>query len=357
MRAGSLGTFVISWAQTEIDSLRAGPVASIQSGGTWRWSGKAVRVDGPNDIFLLGGATNTDDMQERAAIAVRRLIGRALPPQKAQNGEPYADPLFSNTFVVTDGYTSWTATIIEVPEAARPLLMFIGRLPPEDQDLWIAREPQSEGQFRRISESPTGVICFTPGTRLQTPDGERLVEDLAEGDRIDTKDGGAQEIVWIGRRRISGARLYAMPELRPVRILEGALGGRDPNADLVVSPRHKVLLQGSFARSLFGEPEVLVAAEDLLNDRTIARDHKMKSVDYVHLLLPRHHVVWANGVETESFHPASTNLDTVEPAQRARLGTIVPGIEDNPFSYGDTARRELSRSEAALLLHEGVARH
>ena len=237
MRAGSLGTFVISWAQTEIDSLRAGPVASIQSGGTWRWSGKAVRVDGPNDIFLLGGATNTDDMQERAAIAVRRLIGRALPPQKAQNGEPYADPLFSNTFVVTDGYTSWTATIIEVPEAARPLLMFIGRLPPEDQDLWIAREPQSEGQFRRISESPTGVICFTPGTRLQTPDGERLVEDLAEGDRIDTKDGGAQEIVWIGRRRISGARLYAMPELRPVRILGQWCRDRE-RSSRVHQPRH-----------------------------------------------------------------------------------------------------------------------
>jgi hypothetical protein len=68
-------------------------------------------------------------------------------------------------------------------------------------------------------------------------------------------------------------------------------------------------------------------------------------------------VVWANGVETESFHPASTDLDTIDAVQRARLSEIVPGIEDDPHGYGDPARRELSRSEAAILRHEGIARH
>ncbi len=352
MRTGSLGTFVVAWSQTEIDGLRSGPVSSIQSGAIWRWTGDAVRVDGPDDILPLTTPTHHDELQARASIAVRRLVGRALPPLKAQNGEAFADPLFSNSFVITDGTASWTATIVEFPELARPLLMFIGRLPPADKELWVAREPRSEGHLNRITDAPTGVICFTPGTLLRTPNGECRVEDLAEGDKIDTKDGGAQEIVWVGRRRMSGARLYAMPELRPVRIRAGALGGRDPREDLVVSPRHKVLLKGSFAQALFNETEVLVAAEDLVNDRTIARDYSLKSVEYVHLLLPRHHVVWANGVETESFHPASTNLETVEPRQRARLSQIVPGIEADPFSYGRTARRELSRSEAAILKHE-----
>lgn len=352
MRTGSLGTFVVTWSQTEIDGLRSGPVASIQSGAQWRWSGEAVRVDGPDDILPLTSPSNHDELHARAAIAVRRLVGRSLPPLKAQTGDAFSDPLFSNSFVVTDGSASWTATIVEFPELARPLLMFIGRLPPAGKDLWVAREPRSEGHLNRITDAPTGVICFTLGTLLRTPEGDRRVEDLCEGDRIDTKDSGAQEIVWVGRRQMSGARLYAMPELRPVRIRAGALGGRDPREDLVVSPRHKVLLQGAFAQALFNETEVLVAAEDLVNDRTIARDYSLRSVEYVHLLLPRHHVVWANGVETESFHPASTNLETVESAQRARLAEIVPGIEADPFSYGAAARRELTRSEAAILKHE-----
>ena len=356
MRAGAFGTSVIAWAQTEIDGLRSGPISAIEPGATWRWSGRAIRVDRPGDILPLGGPIGQDDVETRAAMAVRRIMGKALPPGRAQWGEALSEPLLSNSFVLTDGTRSWTATLLEVPEVARPLLMFAGHVPPTDTDLWIARGLTTAGVLNRITDTPTGVICFTRGTKLRTPVGDRLVEELQEGDRIDTKDAGPQEIVWIGKRRMSGARLYAMPELRPVRIEAGALGGRDPREDLIVSPRHKVLIKGDFARALFNENEVLVAVEDLLNDRTIARDFKMATVEYVHLLLPRHHVVWANGVETESFHPASTDLDTIDPAQRGRLSEIVPGIEADPYLYGAAARRELTRSEAAILQHESAGR-
>lgn len=40
------------------------------------------------------------------------------------------------------------------------------------------------------------VPCFTPGTKVATPRGERLVEDLREGDKIITRDNGIQEIRW-----------------------------------------------------------------------------------------------------------------------------------------------------------------
>ena len=36
----------------------------------------------------------------------------------------------------------------------------------------------------------SGVICFTPGTRIQTEHGTRLIEELREGDRVQTKDNG-----------------------------------------------------------------------------------------------------------------------------------------------------------------------
>ena len=354
MQAGVRGTFVISWSQTELDGLRGAPLSALEPGVSWRWSGAAVRVDGPGDVLTLDGSTDIDVLRARAHAAARRLLGRAVPPARRSAGATDgADPL-SHSFTVTNGSDVWTVSLVDVPEAARPLLVFVGAMPPVDQTLEVARKPRLGGRLNRITEGPTGVICFTPGTLLRTPDGEVPVEDLCEGDRIDTRDSGAQEIVWIGRRRMSGARLYAMPELRPVRIRAGALGQGDPQPDLVVSPRHRVLVTGDVARALFNTDEVLVAADDLINDATIARDHGLHSVEYVHLLLPRHHVVWANGVETESFHPASTNLETVEPVQRARLSAIIPGIEDNPRCYGDAARRELTRSEAAILRHEAA---
>ena len=102
----------------------------------------------------------------------------------------------------------------------------------------------------------------------------------------------------------------------------------------------------------FERPEVLVAAEDLLNDQTVIVDHTLREVTYVHILLQRHNVIWANGLETESFHPANATLDMIEERQRAGLLRLFPSLADNPHDYGDYARRNLSASEAAILRHD-----
>jgi hypothetical protein len=41
-------------------------------------------------------------------------------------------------------------------------------------------------------------------------------------------------------------------------------------------------------------------------------------VKYIHLLLSNHQMLWANGVETQSFHPASAALKTLEGFDRKR---------------------------------------
>ncbi len=164
----------------------------------------------------------------------------------------------------------------------------------------------------------------------------------------------AQDILWVGRRRMSGARLYAMPELRPVRIRMGALGVERPDEELLVSPAHRMLVAGRMARELFNTPEVLVAARDLINGRTVTVDMALREVDYIHVLLPRHQVLWANGVETESFHPANAALGTLNAGDRDSLLAQFPGLEYDPHSYGDYARRNLNQSEAAILMHEAA---
>jgi hypothetical protein len=115
-----------------------------------------------------------------------------------------------------------------------------------------------------------------------------------------------------------------------------------------------MLIKGDVAQALFNTPEVLVSAKDLINGGTVCVDLAVREVTYVHLLLPSHQVLWANGVETESFHPASAALSALDEQDRKRLLQYNPHLEFEPQAYGGFARRNLNTSEAAILAHEAA---
>lgn len=355
MKTGFRGAFVISWSQTEVDGLVSAPVQALSVGAAWSWRGDLVRVDGPNEVLRLERADGDMNCRKRAARLVRRLVGAARTNQRNLNEIDVDDPLTDSGFVVTNGSRSFTVTMIEVGGGAPPLLLFVDDIPPSDTEMWVVHHSFEVAQKVASTGPETGgVICFTPDTRLETPQGPRLVQDLHEGDLVQTKDNGAQEVQWIGSRRMSGARLFAMPHLRPVRIRAGALGVERPDQELLVSPEHRMLIKGDEARALFNTPEVLVRARDLINNGSIAVDVAVREVTYIHLLLPAHGVLWANGIETESFHPASTALSTLDGEDRARLLALDASLEAEPQRYGGLARRSLSASEAAVLRYEAA---
>ena len=354
MATGYRGTFVISWSQTEIDGFKTAPPSSLNVGATWSWHGEVVRVDRPSSILRLDQAEGEAQIRKRAARMVRRLVGVAVP-EKAPRDVPSDEHMMrDSSFVVTDGMSSYTVTLIEVGPGTQPLLMFLDEMPPKDRDLWIVHHNLDHIGNHAAGEQAGGVICFTPGTMIDTGDGLVPVETLREGDRIQTKDNGLQDINWIGSRRMTGARLFAMPRLRPVRIRAGAFGIGTPDEDLLVSPGHRMVVRGVVARALFNTPEVLVTARDLINNDSVTLDTQMREVTYIHMMLPRHEVVFANGLETESFHPANTALSTLADDDRTRLLAGLPQIAENPHTYGAYARRNLSSSEAAILMHEAA---
>ena len=351
MRTGFDGTFVISWAQTEVDGLESAPRSALGTGASWRWSGEALRIDGPQDLVRLCDPEGGAELRAHARRKVRRLVGLVRSQRPVLNRETpeFEAPLFERGFDVTDGFTAYSATMVDLGYGTPPLLMFSGNMPPADADLWVVRAAMEIAQVHRVLDQPSGVICFTPGTRIRTDWGDLPVEEIEEGDRIQTKDNGFQRVLWKGEKRVSGARLYAMPELRPIRLRQGALGVDRPDEDLVVSPSHRMLVKGAKALALFNTDEVLVTARDLVDDRNIVRDHTLSQVTYVHLLLARHEVVFANGLETESFHPAGEALESVEAAARDRLLGLMPDVGADPLAYGAYARRSLNRAEAAIL--------
>lgn len=352
MVTGYRGTFVISWSQTELDGLRAAPVRQLAVGAMWSWHGEALRIDGRNDLLRLENADGEETLRRSAARMVSRLVGMAMSEGRDPQDAAPEQPLRDRYFIVTDGQRSYTVTLIDPETGGAPLAMFVGETPPQKREMWIVHTALRSEARSELHDTRRGVICFTPGTRIDTPEGPRLVEDLREGDAVQTLDSGAQDIQWVGKRRMTGARLYTMPYLRPIRIRADALGPGRPDEELLVSPDHRLLLKGDAARALFNTPEVLVAARDLVDGAQVNVDMALREVTYIHILLPQHHLIRANGVETESFHPASAHFDALEASDRRRLEQARPELAQDPATYGDHARRTLNKSEAAILMHE-----
>lgn len=347
MKTGFRGTFVIPWAQTVIDGDRAPGMDMIRPGAGWLWTGTPTRVDGPSDILTLDNTAARADLYRRAGKTVRRMFGNVMrlpqDPFIAEIG------LFKSYFTVTDGLQEWTVMVVGTGAGRQPLVLFQDDVPPGETVLWIVKD-RIEAAIRTAPQAvPQGVICFTPGTQIATPDGPRDVLSLMEGDAVVTQDNGPAEILWIGRRVISGARMQVDPHLRPIRLLEGALDRDVPDSGLLVSPDHRMVLRGARARYLFNAEEVLVTARDLINDKTVVTAYDVRHVIYIHMMLAQHEIVFANGVPTETFHPASAALASLRPEEQARLLTRVPEIQGNPMAYGAYARRRLSQSDAAVL--------
>jgi hypothetical protein len=346
MESGFRGAFVISWAQTAIDGQDNPLPDLVQIGAVWSWQGEFLRIDGPSDVLPLGEAIGMTELRRRAAAQLRKMI-RALGPMP--ESDPPEAEVPEASFTVTDGRQTWTVSRVEAGPGRAPLLMFVERLPPAGRELWVVSHTIAPAMPQRPQVEPGGVICFTPGTLILTDQGQRPVEALSEGALVQTKDNGLQPILWTGHRRLSGARLVAMPHMAPVRFREGALDRGVPDAGLLVSPDHRLVLRGPRAQALFSSDEVLVAARDLVNEASVFRPRGLREVVYIHLLLPRHEIIFANSVESDSFHPASVAPDALTAQQREHLTSLLPGIERDPQTYGGFARRVLSRSEAAIL--------
>lgn len=341
-RANYRGIFVIPVAQTETDGLRAAPCAALFAGSQWRWWGEAPRIDGSTGLLYLEDDRARAALRLRAARSVARLLGDlgSAAPQSRTGDGAETD---AGGFTVTDGRATYRLGFA----GNGSLLTVFGALPPRRADLAVIALSGNLPDHSRLPGAAGGAVCFTPGTLLDTPEGLRPVEDIRPGDQLSTRDSGAQEILWTGTRHLTGARLLAMPHLRPVRIRAGAFGAT--GAGLAVSPEHRLLLGGPGARALFNESEVLVEARDLVDDRAVCTERVPRDVTYIHLLTARHEIVRANGVETETFHPASADLDLLRPDGRAALALALGAV-----GYGGFARRCLTAPEAAIFRHDAA---
>ncbi|WP_195821104.1 Hint domain-containing protein [Roseobacter sp. MH60115] len=187
----------------------------------------------------------------------------------------------------------------------------------------------------------SSVPCFVAGTMIETTRGNVMVERLRPGDMVMTQDDGPQPLRWIGTRRVDAVGKFA-----PVHIQPNTFGA---HGHLLVSPLHRILIRDTVAELLFGDPEVLVCARDLVNDRSV-RTREGGQVTYVHLMFDRHQVIFSEGLPTESFLPGPQTTDVFEQEIVAEICAIFPQLDpDTGIGYSPAARRTLKGYEAAVL--------
>ena len=154
-----------------------------------------------------------------------------------------------------------------------------------------------------------GIPCFAGGTRLRCPQGERRIEDIRPGDLV-CSSLGPQPVLWHGRRGLGPGDLNDAPHLRPVRIAAGVLGN---DRALTVSPQHGMRLQRG------GQAVLVAAPPGRRYSRGVRVARGCKRLQYHHLLLPEHALIWAEGAPCESFYPGPAALHCLLAADLRRL--------------------------------------
>lgn len=191
--------------------------------------------------------------------------------------------------------------------------------------------------FQPLAAAPTldtshsfSVPCFAAGTRIRTVRGEVPVEALVIGDIVVNLWGEHLPVVWLGHRRVDCRRHARVADVLPIRITADAFAPGMPVRDLRLSPDHAVFIDG-----------MLVPARYLVNGASIIRED-VATVTYWHIELPRHDVLLAEGMPSESY------LDT---GNRDAFANGGPAIQAHP----DFARDAWDNRACGWLVTEGPA--
>ena len=185
---------------------------------------------------------------------------------------------------------------------------------------------------------------FTRGTHITLASGaQKPIEDLAIGDRVLTRNDGAQPVRWVGQSTVR-----AVGDFAPICIRAGALNNAH---DLIVSPEHRLFIYQRQDRLGAGRSELLVKARHLVNgDTVIVQDGGF--VDYFELLFDSHQIIYAEGIAAESMlidpRTVSSVPDDVSAQLSLHSGTGLLGL--------DVTETLLDRPDATELLRRASLR-
>src|SRR5215467_10489153 len=159
----------------------------------------------------------------------------------------------------------------------------------------------NQGPGQNPNQGPGQNSCFLKGTKISTPSGDRLVQDLRIGDEVQTL-AGRKTIKWIAYNKFTKEEGRAWHDnVMPIRVARFAIDDRTPHRDLYLSPLHCIF---------FGE--ALIPVMYLINEASIAQGtpSDMSAIEYYHIELDTHEVIYAEGALVESFLDDGLNRES-----------------------------------------------
>ncbi|EHR01394.1 Hint domain-containing protein [Bradyrhizobium sp. WSM471] len=146
------------------------------------------------------------------------------------------------------------------------------------------------GRLTNVDTTAEVTFCFYSGTLIRTPQGDVAVEALKRGELVLTHDGRTVPVDWVGIQTVSTVFADKMRSL-PIRVRAGALADNVPSRDLLVSPDHALLVDGT-----------LIQAGALVNGASIARETAVPSTFvYYHVEVEDHSLIIAENTPAETF--------------------------------------------------------
>ncbi|WP_375173493.1 Hint domain-containing protein [Pseudooceanicola sp.] len=251
------------------------------------------------------------------------------------------------TVMSPDGTTTEVLLLVEVDmfgDAAAVYALPLAPLSPRTDYTLVGID--IDGAARKFAE--VACVSFTRGTRITLASGaQRRIEKLAIGDRVLTRDNGVQEIRWIGHSTVR-----AVGDFAPIVIRAGALNNE---ADLVVSPDHRLFIYQREDAIGAGRRELLVKARHLVNgDTVIQQDGGF--VEYYQLLFDGHEIIYAEGIAAETLLVDTRTRAALPPELDEVLARKLPGHEDRAHLQFEVQKALLDQPDAADVLREASRR-
>lgn len=195
------------------------------------------------------------------------------------------------TLMAPDGATFEALILVEVEgeEAAEVYVMPLATLEPENDYRLVGAD--REGAAAKFGD--VACVRFARGTHITMASGAQVpIEELTVGDKVLTRDAGAQAVRWIGETTLRATGDYA-----PVVIREGALFN---TRDLTLSPDHRLFIYQREDHIGAGRSEVLVKVRHLINGDTVVQQGG-GFVNYFQILFDDHQIIYAEGIAAETL--------------------------------------------------------
>lgn len=297
-----------------------------------------------------------DDIYELApAAALTRLTvrqhgdGRLEIAQGTETGTPGAALFLDAALVLMspDGQTTDAIVLVETDAAQDIAAIYLLPLAPiTERTAYRLVKAEREAARRRFAQ--VACVSFTRGTHITLASGAQVpIEDLKVGDRVLTRDDGAQAIRWIGQSTVRASGDFA-----PVVITAGTLNNM---GDLVVSPDHRLFVYQRSDELGAGKAELLVKARHLVNGDTVFAQ-RGGFVDYFQLVFDRHHIIYAEGIAAESLLIDPRTRPALPEELLERLSDLVQGHGPREAHGLDVQKALLDRPDAVDLLRRASMR-